>query len=674
MPSPPLGATLDPAGATFSLYSAHATAVELCLFDGPDATEPRTVLRLDDRTGDVWHRHVPGVRAGQLYGYRVHGTWDPAAGYRFNPAKVLIDPYARAVGRPPLWHPSLLAYAEGTDGDGPADSSDSAPYAPLGAVCHSDFDWGDDRPLRTPWTDTVIYEAHVKGLTIQHPFVEHRGSFLGLASPFVIDHLRELGVTAVELLPIHARADEPVLVKRGLANYWGYNTFAYFAPDPRFAVGDPRHAPREFKSMVRSLHQAGLEVILDVVFNHTAETGHLGPHLSFRGIDNLTYYRLEPGRPSRYEDFTGCGSTVDMRKAPVRQLMMDCLRYWVQEMHVDGFRFDLAPALARGDQDVDAIADVFGAMLADPILAPVKLISESWDAAPGGYHVGRFPAGWSEWNGRFRDTVRRFWRGDRGMLPDLATRLAGSSDFFNAPGRSPQSSINFVTSHDGFTLRDLVSYESKHNEANGDSNTDGDNNNFSWNCGEEGPTSLPDVRARRERARRNLILTLFVSQGVPMISGGDELGRTQAGNNNAYCQDSPLSWTDWNLDEDDQAFLGFVDRVSSLRRSQRVFRYDTFLSRLESDPTHARWLRPDGAEMTEADWHDPDAKAMGLHLDGVVVVLNGLDVGITFTLPAPRAPAAFWSRHLDTAAPDAVPAPAAGPVAIEAKSAVVFVG
>jgi glycogen operon protein len=674
MPSPPLGATLDPAGATFSLYSAHATAVELCLFDGPDATAPRAVLRLDERTGDVWHRHVPGIRAGQLYGYRVHGRWDPAAGYRFNPAKVLIDPYARAVGRPPLSHPSLLAYAEGSDGDGPPDLSDSAPYAPLGAVCDSDFDWGDDRPLRIPWTDTVIYEAHVKGLTIQHPFVEYRGSFLGLASPFVIDHLKELGVTAVELLPIHAHADEPVLVKRGLTNYWGYNTFAYFAPDPRFAVGDPRHAPNEFKSMVRTLHQAGLEVILDVVFNHTAETGHLGPHLSFRGIDNLTYYRLEPDRRCRYEDFTGCGATVDMRQAPVRELMMDSLRYWVREMHVDGFRFDLAPALARGDRDVDWIADVFGTMLSDPILAPVKFISESWDAAPGGYHVGRFPAGWSEWNGRYRDTVRRFWRGDRGMLPDLATRLAGSSDLFNSPGRSPQSSINFVTAHDGFTLRDLVSYADKHNDANGDNNTDGDNNNFSWNCGEEGPTSQPEVRACRERARRNLILTLFVSQGVPMISGGDELGRTQSGNNNAYCQDSPLSWTDWKLDEDDLAFLAFVDRVSALRRSQRVFRYDTFLSRLESDPAHARWLRPDGLEMTELDWHDPDARAIGLHLDGVVVVLNALDVEIAFTLPAPRTPATHWTRHLDTAAPDAAPLAAAGPVAIAATSAVVFVG
>ena len=673
MSSPPLGATLDPAGAAFALYSAHALAVELCLFDGPDAVEPREVLRLDERTGDVWHRHVPGVKAGQLYGYRVHGPWDPANGYRFNSAKVLIDPYARAVGRPPLWHPSLLAYVEGSDGDGPPDLSDSAPYAPLGAVVKSDFDWGDDRPPRTPWAETIIYEAHVKGLTIQHPFVEHKGTYLGLASPFVIDHLKELGVTAIELLPIHAHADEPVLVRRGLSNYWGYNTLSFFSPDPRYAVGDPRHAPVEFKTMVRALHQAGLEVILDVVFNHTAETGHLGPHLSFRGIDNLTYYRLDPRRLSRYEDFTGCGNTFDMRKTAVLELMMDSLRYWVQEMHVDGFRFDLAPALARGDQDVEGLADVFGAVQADPVLAPVKLIAEPWDAAPGGYHVGAFPAGWSEWNGRYRDTVRRFWRGDRGMLPDLATRLAGSSDVFNSPGRTPQSSINFVTSHDGFTLADLVAYANKHNHANGDDNTDGDNNNFSWNSGEEGPSDRPDVLARRRQTRRNLLLTLFVSQGVPMISGGDELGRSQTGNNNAYCQDSPLSWTAWNLDDEDQAFLAFLDRLSALRRSVRAFRYEAFLSGLATDPTHAGWLRPDGAEMTESDWHDRDARAIGLLLDGVLVVLNALDVEITFTLPAARTPATHWTRHLDTANAEAAPSPAAGPVRIAAQSAVVFV-
>ncbi len=673
MPSPPLGATLDPAGAAVALYSAHAIAVELCLFDSPDATEPRDVLPLDERTGDVWHRHVPGVKAGQLYGYRVHGPWDPANGFRFNSAKVLIDPYARAVGRPALWHPSLLAFAEGSDGDGPADPADSAPYAPLGAVIESDFDWGDDRPPRTPWADTIIYEAHVKGLTIQHPFVEHKGTFLGLASPFVIDHLRELGVTAIELLPIHAHADEPVLVKRGLTNYWGYNTLNYFSPDPRYAVGDPRHAPVEFKTMVRLLHQAGLEVILDVVFNHTAETGHLGPHLSFRGIDNQTYYRLDPRRRARYEDFTGCGNTVDMRNAPVRELMMDSLRYWVREMHVDGFRFDLAPALARGPQNVDHIAEVFGAIQADPILAPVKLIAESWDAAPGGYHVGAFPAGWAEWNGRFRDTVRRFWRGDRGMLPDLATRLAGSSDLFGAPGRGPHASINFVTTHDGFTLADLVAYATKHNDANGDGNTDGDNNNFSWNSGEEGPSDRPDVLARRQQARRNLILTLFVSQGVPMMSGGDELGRTQAGNNNAYCQDSPLSWTGWNLNDEDQAFLAFLDRVSSLRRSVRAFRYETFLSGLATDPTYACWLRPDGADMAESDWHDPEAKAIGLLLDGVLVVFNALDFDIAFVLPAPRTPATYWVRQVDSAAPEAPPAPARGPVSIAAQSAAVFV-
>jgi glycogen operon protein len=426
--------------------------------------------------------------------------------------------------------------------------------------------------------------------------------------------------------------------------------------------------------MVRVLHAAGLEVILDVVYNHTAETDHLGPHLSFRGIDNLTYYRLDPRQRSRYENFTGCGNTLDLREAPVRELMMDSLRYWVREMHVDGFRFDLAPALVRGEGKVEGVAEFFGALQADPVLAPVKLIAEPWDAAPGGFHLGAFPAGWAEWNGRYRDTVRRFWRGDRGMVPDLATRLAGSSDFFHAPGRTPQASINYVTAHDGFTLADLVSYAVRHNEANGDGNTDGERENFSWNGGEEGPTDRPDVLARRRQARRNLMLTLFVSQGVPMIAGGDELGRSQAGNNNAYCQDSPLAWTGWTLDEDDQAFLAFIDRLSALRRSQRALRYDAFLSGLATDPTYAIWLRPDGAEMVEADWHDLDAKAIGLLLDGLLVVFNALDAEITFTLPAARPPATHWTRQIDTADPEAAPALVPGTVAIAARSAVVFVG
>ncbi len=671
MPAPPLGASWDGAGATFALYSAQATAVELCLFDAADAQHPRATLPLEDRSGDVWHRHVPDIGPGQLYGYRVHGSWDPASGHRFNPAKILIDPYARAVGRAPRWHPSLLAYAPGSEGEGAADPTDSAPYAPLGAVIDPAFDWGGDRPPRTPWSDTVIYEAHVKGFTARHPHVEHKGTYLGLTSPAVIAHLKSLGVTAVELLPVHAHADEPALVKRGLTNYWGYNTLAYFAPDPRFAAGSPLEAALEFKVMVKILHDAGLEVLLDVVYNHTGEGDHLGPHLSFRGIDNRTYYRLERGRRSRYENFAACGTTLDMRNAPVRQLMLDSLRYWVQDMHVDGFRFDLAPALARGERDVEGLAGFFAAMQADPILAPVKLIAEPWDAAPGGFSLGAFPPGWSEWNGRYRDTVRRFWRGDAGMLPDLATRLAGSADLFRAPDRAPQGSINFVTAHDGFTLADLVSYEHRHNEENGEDNKDGEAQNFSWNSGEEGPSSQPDVLERRLQARRNLLLTLFVSQGVPMISGGDELGRTQVGNNNAFCQDSVLTWTDWDVDADEQAFLGFVDRVVALRRSQPALRRGAFLTDAE-----ARWLRPDAEEMTESDWHDPHARAMGLVLDGLLLVVNALDVDIPFVLPDPPEGAGRWVRHLDTAHPDAAPIPAQSgePALIAARSAVVWTG
>ncbi len=666
-----LGATLDPTGVTFALLSAHATAVELCLFESPDARAPSATLPLTGRTGDVWHRHVPGVQAGQLYGYRVDGLWDPASGSRFNPAKVLLDPYARAIGRAPRWHPSLLAYAPGTDGDGPADTTDSAPYAPLGAVPDPAFDWEDDRPPHTAWSETVLYEAHVKGMTARHPAVDQKGSYLGLASPAVIGHLRRLGVTAVELLPVHAHADEPALIRRGLTNYWGYNTLSFFAPDQRFTVSSsPLAAVREFKTMVKALHAAGLEVILDVVFNHTAEGDHLGPHLSFRGIDNAAYYRLEPGRPSRYEDFTGCGNTVDMRSAPARQLMMDSLRYWVREMRVDGFRFDLAPALARGADAVESLPAFFAAIQADPVLAPVKLIAEPWDAAPGGYHLGAFPPGWAEWNARYRDTVRRFWRGDAGMLPELGTRITGSQDLFGAPGRTPLASLNYVTAHDGFTLADLVSYDRRHNAANGEENRDGEPNNFSWNSGEEGPTTRAEILERRARDRRNLMLTLLLSQGVPMISGGDELGRSQAGNNNAYCQDGPVSWTDWDLTTDDRAFLDFVCRLAALRRSHPALRQVAFLRGRAKDAADAQWLRPDGVEMTDADWHDPNRRTVGLRLDGILIVLNAGDAGVTFNMPGGSA----WERRIDTAAPGAAAAPVPAPAScrVAAQSAVIF--
>ncbi len=672
----PLGATTDSNGVHFALFSAGAEAVHLCLFNSPDASAASATTPLE-RTGDVWHGYVPGLGPGQLYGYRVFGPWDPASGHRFNPTKVLLDPYTRAIGRAPLWHPSLLAYAPGTDGDGPAETTDSAPYAPLGAVSDSSFDWEGDRPPRTAWTDTVIYEAHVKGMTARHPAVDagKRGSYLGLASPGAIDHLLKLGVTAVELLPVHAHADEPVLVRRGLTNYWGYNTLSFFAPDPRFAVStSPVSAVREFKTMVKALHAAGLEVILDVVFNHTAEGDHLGPHLSFRGIDNAAYYRLEPGRRSRYENFTGCGNTVDMRSRPARQLLMDSLRYWVRDMHVDGFRFDLAPALARGADAVEGLPALFAAIQADPVLAPVKLIAEPWDAAPGGYHLGAFPSGWAEWNARYRDTVRRFWRGDTGMLPELATRLTGSRDLFGAPGRTPQASLNYVTAHDGFTLTDLVSYERRHNEANGEGNLDGEAQNFSWNSGEEGPATRADTRELRRRHRHNLLLTLLVSQGVPMISGGDEVGRSQAGNNNAYCLDGPVSWTDWNLAQDERAFFEFVCRLVALRRSHPALRQRAFLRGKHQDGVDALWLRPDGGEMTEADWHDPARRAIGLHQDGILIVLNAGDVEVAFALPVLER-GAVWARQIDTAVSDTSPSatPSGSRSVIAAGSAAVFV-
>jgi isoamylase len=671
---PALGATADSDGVTFAIYSAHATAVELCLFDSHEAHAPQRTIALGDRTGNLWHAHVPGVRAGQAYGYRVHGPWDPANGKRFNPAKILLDPYARAIARAPLWHPSLLAYEPGSEGDGAAETTDTAPYAPLGAVVDLSFEWGDDRLPQTPWADTVIYEAHVKGATIQHPDVEQRGSYLGLTEPAFVDHLRRLGVTAIELMPVFAHAAEPKLIARGLSNYWGYNPLAYFVPDPRFvSTGSPLHGPREFKTMVKALHAAGLEVILDVVFNHTAEGDHLGPHLSFRGIDNEAYYRLEPGRRSRYEDFTGCGNTVDQQSAPAHLLMMDSLRYWAREMHVDGFRFDLAPALARGPGGVaEGLAQFFTAVRADPTLQRLKLTAEPWDAAPGGFHLGRFPPGWAEWNGRYRDTVRRFWRGDAGMVADLATRLAGSQDLLGAPGRSPLSSVNFVTSHDGFTLADLVSYEHKYNEANGDANHDGESNNFSWNSGEEGPASRADVIDRRLRARRNLMLTLLVSQGVPMISGGDEIGRTQEGNNNAYCHDSPLSWTSWEINQSERDFLAFVARVTELRRTHAALRQTAFLRGTDTSSPNARWLRPDGAEMTIPDWRNPEVRALALQLDDALIVLNAGEQDVAWTLPALPG-GSRWTRRIDTAAPAAPPTEVSSmPVPIAAHSAAVF--
>jgi isoamylase len=665
----PLGATWDGAGVNFALFSEHATSVQLCLFPAADATMEHVCIPLGWRTDRIWHAYLPDARPGMFYGYRVFGPWDPARGHRFNPSKVLLDPYARIIGRPLTWHPSLFGYAPGSEGDGAPQTTDSAPYAALGAVVEPAFTWGEDRPPRTPWHETVIYELHVKGMTAQHPGVppELRGTYLGLASAPIVEHLLELGVTAVEVMPVHYHADEYALVRRGQTNYWGYNTLSYFAPDVRYATSRRSlDAPREFKMMVRALHAAGLEVILDVVYNHTAEGDHRGPTLSFRGIDNATYYRLAPGRPARYEDFTGCGNTLNMQSPQVLQLMMDSLRYWVEEMRVDGFRFDLAAALARELHSVDRLSSFFDVIQQDPVISRVKLIAEPWDVGEGGYQVGNFPPGWAEWNGKYRDAVRRAWRGAAAVLPELATRLAGSSDLYGPSGRQPHASINFVTSHDGFTLADLVSYNAKHNEANGEANHDGDPNNLSSNSGIEGPTDDPEILELRARQRRNFIVTLLVSQGVPMLSGGDELGRTQHGNNNAYCHDSELSWTSWDLAPEACAFLDFVRRMIALRAKQPVLKRRTFLSGRRPGVSDVLWLRPEGGEMIDADWNDGTRRAIGMLLDGeaiaehdahgrrivgdtLLVVLNTGDSDLPFTMPVGRA--SHWRCEIDTMDP-----------------------
>ena len=691
----PLGATWDGSGVNFALFSEHATGVQLCLFDSADDGMERVCIPLTEHTDRVWHAYLPDARPGQLYGYRVVGPWDPVNGHRFNPAKLLLDPYAKVIGRRIQWDPALFAYERGTDGDGPADTTDSAPFAPLAAVLDPAFTWGDDRPPRTPWHETVIYEAHVKGLTRLHPGVppELRGTYLGLASAPVIEHFQALGVTAVELMPVHHRADEKHLVEKGLTNYWGYNTLSYFAPDLRLAsAASPVGSAAEFRMMVRALHAAGLEVILDVVYNHTAEGDHRGPSLSMRGIDNASYYRLEPGRPSHYQDFTGCGNTLNMQTPEVLRLIMDSLRYWVEEMHVDGFRFDLASALARELFAVDRLSAFFDVIGQDPVLSHVKLIAEPWDVGHGGYQVGNFPPGWAEWNGKYRDAIRRFWRGDHGLISEVATRIAGSSDLYSSSGRAPHASINFVTSHDGFTLRDLVSYNDRHNEANGEQNRDGDPHNLSWNCGVEGETDDPEVRALRRRQRRNFMLTLLVSQGVPMISGGDEVGRTQRGNNNAYCQDNDLSWTPWEVAAEERAFLSFVRRLLILRAGQPVLRRRRFLKGRRQIRPDVLWFRPDGHEMTHADWTRRELQSLAILLDGgavlemdatgqpiagdtLFVAINASAADVPFGLPVPPNGTGPWTLAVDTADPEAdgLPVPPNRPQRLAARSAAVFV-
>jgi glycogen operon protein len=668
----PLGATWDGNGVNFALFSEHATHVQLCLFTSASAESESVTIALTDRTDMVWHGYLPDLRPGQLYAYRVHGPYEPERGQRFNPNKVLIDPYARAIARRVSWADELFGYRIGDPTEDLSfDDRDSAPFAPLAAVVDPAFTWGDDRPPRTPWHDTIIYEMHVKGFTATHPGVpEHlRGKYLGLTSEAALKHLRRLGVTAVELLPVHHHVDERHLVQKGLTNYWGYNTLAYFAPDSRYATSDsPLEAVREFKMMVRALHRAGLEVVLDVVYNHTAEGNQLGPTLSLRGIDNVFYYRLMPEQQRFYRDYTGCGNSLNMRSPRVLQLIMDSLRYWVLEMHVDGFRFDLASTLARELHSVDKLGAFFDIIHQDPVLSQVKLIAEPWDLGEGGYQVGNFPTGWTEWNGKYRDSVRRFWRGDGGAVSELASRLAGSSDLYSHSGRRPYASINFVTAHDGFTLNDLVSYKEKHNESNLEGNADGESHNLSWNCGQEGPARDPRVIECRARHMRNLMATLLLSQGVPMILGGDEIARTQRGNNNAYCQDNEIAWFDWNLTDAQREFFEFTRRMIEFRQDHPVLRRRKFFqgrSIRGAGVKDLAWFDPKGREMTDEAWNAPHVHCLGVLLAGdeidevdeqgqrivddtLLILMSAHDTSLPFRLPA-HGRSSSWQTILDTA-------------------------
>jgi isoamylase len=668
----PLGATWDGLGVNFAIFSEHATRVELCLFPSADAEAESLTIPLPEQTDMVWHGYLPDLQPGQLYGFRVHGPFAPHLGHRFNPNKLVLDPYAKVIGRNIRWDETLFGFTFGQD-DTTFDRRDSGSHAPLAAVVDDAFTWGDDRAPRTPWHETLIYELHVKGFSKLNPHVpeELRGTYRGLASEASIQHLKSLGVTAVELMPVHHHADEWHLVQRGLGNYWGYNTLSYFAPDSRYAAAaSPLAAAREFKSMVRALHAAGLEVILDVVYNHTAEGNHFGPTLSLRGIDNASYYRLLPEAPRFYQDFTGCGNTLNMRSPRVLQLIMDSLRYWVQQMHVDGFRFDLASALARELHAVDKLGAFFDIIHQDPVLSQVKLIAEPWDLGEGGYQVGNFPTKWTEWNGKYRDTVRRFWRGDGGVVSELATRLSGSSDLYEQSGRRPYASINFVTAHDGFTLADLVTYTEKYNEANGENNQDGENHNLSWNSGVEGPTDDRHVIELRERQRRNLLATLMMSVGVPMISGGDEVGRTQQGNNNGYAQDNEISWTHWELTPHQGEFLQFAARLIRVWKENPVLRRRKFLQgrRLRGEKvTDITWLDASGQEMTDEGWSSPHVRCVGMQLHGdaideadergrrvvgdtLMVMLNADTRTMPFVLPE-ITPQERWETLLDTADP-----------------------
>jgi isoamylase len=676
----PLGATWDGAGTNFALFSEVAEQVELCLFDGDDANgdSRETRIAITEVDGLVWHCYLPGVEPGQRYGYRVHGPYQPERGHRCNPAKLLLDPYGKALEGQVTWHQAVYSYQHGNPSV--LNTDDSAAYMPRNVVINPYFDWGDDRPPRTPYHETLIYEAHVRGLTMLHPDVpaEQRGSYAALAHPAVIDHLTRLGVTAVELMPVHQSVPEPALVRRGLTNYWGYNTIAFLAPDNRYSSsGTPYGHVAEFKTAVKALHAAGIEVILDVVYNHTAEGGGLGPTLSFRGIDNAAYYQLASGDPQSYLDYTGCGNSLNVRNPHPLQLIMDSLRYWILDMHVDGFRFDLAAALARELHNVDRLSAFFDLVQQDPAVSQVKLIAEPWDVGQGGYQVGHFPPLWTEWNGKYRDTVRDLWRGRAATLPEFASRLTGSSDLYETSARRPVASVNFITCHDGFTMRDLVSYDRKHNEANGDYNRDGTDDDRAWNCGAEGPTDDPAVNELRARQVRNFLVTLFCSQGVPMLLAGDEMSRTQRGNNNAYCQDNEVSWIDWEAAGKQQDLIDFTCMLSELRRAHPVFRRRRFFSgQAAADGLQdIVWLTPAGRTMTDNDWQTGYARSLTVFLNGDAITEPGLrgepvrDDSFLLLFNANREPVAFtvpgvrfgpgWEVLISTAT--AVGAPAPGP-------------
>jgi len=673
----PFGATYDGVGTNFAIYSEVAERVEVCLFDADGA---ETGVALPEVDGFVWHGYLPGIGPGQRYGFRVHGPYDPKAGLRCNPHKLLLDPYAKAVEGDIDWDESLFGYVLG-DPDRMSER-DSAPHLPKCVVANPYFEWGDDRPPRRPYHETLIYEAHVRGLTIRHPDVpdELRGTYAGIAHPAIIEHLTKLGITAIELMPVHQFIHDHGLVERGLRNYWGYNTIGFMAPHHGYAASrqSGQQVP-EFKAMVKALHAAGIEVILDVVYNHTAEGNHLGPTLSFRGIDNPSYYRLVEDQPQYYMDYTGTGNSLNVRNPYAMQLLMDSLRYWVLEMHVDGFRFDLAAALAREFYDVDRLSTFFEVVQQDPVVSQVKLIAEPWDVGPGGYQVGNFPPLWTEWNGRYRDTVRDFWRGEPGTLAELASRISGSADLYQDDGRRPVASINFVTCHDGFTLLDLVSYNEKHNEANGEGNRDGESHNRSWNCGAEGPTDNPDINALRAKQRRNFLTTLLLSQGTPMLSHGDELGRSQRGNNNGYCQDNEVTWVDWaNADTE---LIEFVSILSKFRAEHPLFRRRRFFDgrpvrRAAGMPLpDLAWFTPDAREMTEDDWEADFGRCVGLFLNGdgirerdarggqitddsFLLCFNAHHEPVEFTLPPPEY-GASWRAVIATDVPDVADAPLA---------------